>query len=134
MRQADCKIPEASQRMLTLQLRQLERDGLLTRTVNRESMIRTQYELTPYGRTLLPAFQPLVVTTTRDRDDGRRPFGYLSLILELARLIWPKVTGYQAALAAIVAFAHQTSSSRAVFADGSRMASMSWICFLPNIG
>jgi|SRR5580692_3296231 DNA-binding HxlR family transcriptional regulator len=53
------KLPEASQRMLTLQLRQLERDGLLKRTVHRESVIRTQYELTAYGRTLLPALEAL---------------------------------------------------------------------------
>ena len=53
------KIPEASGRMLTLQLRQLERDGLLTRTVHRESVIRTQYELTAHGRTLLPALDAL---------------------------------------------------------------------------
>ena len=53
------KIPEASRRMLTLQLRQLERDGLLKRTVHRESVIRIQYELTPYGRTLLPALDAL---------------------------------------------------------------------------
>ena len=64
------KIPEASQRMLTLQLRQLERDGLLTRTVHRESMIRTQYELTPYGRTLLPALEALSHWGARHKSRG----------------------------------------------------------------
>lgn len=39
--------------MLTLQLRQMERDGLLKRTVYHGSVIRTQYELTAHGRTLL---------------------------------------------------------------------------------
>jgi DNA-binding HxlR family transcriptional regulator len=53
------RIPEASQRMLTLQLRQLERDGLVTRSVHHESVLRTQYELTPYGKTLLPALEAL---------------------------------------------------------------------------
>lgn len=53
------KLPEASQRMLTLQLRQMEHDGLLKRTVHRESVIRTQYELTAYGRTLLPVLEAL---------------------------------------------------------------------------
>jgi DNA-binding HxlR family transcriptional regulator len=53
------RIPEASQRMLTLQLRQLERDGLLKRSVHRESVLRTQYELTSYGRTLVPALESL---------------------------------------------------------------------------
>jgi DNA-binding HxlR family transcriptional regulator len=53
------RIPEASQRMLTLHLRQLERDGLVKRGVDRESVISTHYELTPYGKTLLPAIEAL---------------------------------------------------------------------------
>jgi hypothetical protein len=38
------------------------------------------------------------------------------------------------AFAAFVALAHQTSSSSAAFADGIRLASISSIGFLPNIG
>jgi DNA-binding HxlR family transcriptional regulator len=52
-------IPQASQRMLTLQLRELERDGILSRTVHRGKVVRTQYALTDYGRTLLPAMEVL---------------------------------------------------------------------------
>jgi DNA-binding HxlR family transcriptional regulator len=62
------KLPEASQRMLTLQLRQLEREGLLKRTVHRDSVIRTQYELTAYGRTLLPALDALSRWGARDHS------------------------------------------------------------------
>lgn len=46
-------IPGISQRMLTLTLRQLERDGLITRTVHAEVPPRVEYELTPLGGTLI---------------------------------------------------------------------------------
>ena len=42
-----------SQRMLTLTLRGLERDGLVTRTVFPTIPPRVQYALTPLGRTLI---------------------------------------------------------------------------------
>ena len=42
-----------SQRMLTLTLRGLERDGLLTRTVEPTIPPKVEYELTALGRTLL---------------------------------------------------------------------------------
>ncbi len=41
-----------SQRMLTLTLRSLERDGLLTRTVSGSAPLRVEYELTTVGRSL----------------------------------------------------------------------------------
>jgi DNA-binding HxlR family transcriptional regulator len=65
------RIPEASQRMLTLQLRQLEQDGLVKRSVHRESVLRTQYELTSYGKTLLPALEAL--SRWGARHKARRP-------------------------------------------------------------
>ena len=46
-------IPGISQRMLTLTLRQLERDGLLERTVHAEVPPRVEYELTSMGETLI---------------------------------------------------------------------------------
>lgn len=46
-------IPGISQRMLTLTLRQLERDGLLVRTVHAEVPPRVEYELTSMGETLI---------------------------------------------------------------------------------
>jgi DNA-binding HxlR family transcriptional regulator len=48
-----------SQRMLTLTLRGLERDGLLSRTVFPEIPPRVEYELTRHGKTLLQPIQQL---------------------------------------------------------------------------
>ncbi|MGO3884664.1 MAG: winged helix-turn-helix transcriptional regulator [Mycetocola sp.] len=46
-------IPGISQRMLTLTLRHLTRDGLLTRTAHAEVPPRVEYALTTTGRSLL---------------------------------------------------------------------------------
>jgi len=45
-------IPSVSQRMLTLTLRNLERDGLVSRTVTPTIPPRVDYELTELGRSL----------------------------------------------------------------------------------
>jgi len=57
-----------SQRMLTLTLRQLERDGLVARTVYPVIPPRVDYELTPLGASLLEAIGPLVTWTRSNRD------------------------------------------------------------------
>lgn len=49
-----------SARMLTLQLRELERDGLVMRTVFPEVPPRVEYALTERGRNLCPALEALV--------------------------------------------------------------------------
>ena len=56
-----------SQRMLTLTLRGLERDGLITRTVFPEIPPRVEYELTRLGKTLLEPIQGLAEWAERNR-------------------------------------------------------------------
>ncbi|MEU7823540.1 helix-turn-helix domain-containing protein [Catellatospora sp. NPDC049133] len=48
------QIPGISQRMLTLTLRNLERDGLVSRTVYAEVPPRVEYALTANGKSLIP--------------------------------------------------------------------------------
>jgi len=53
-------IPGISQRMLTLTLRNLERDGLLIRELFAEVPLRVEYELTSLGKSLLDPMQAMV--------------------------------------------------------------------------
>ena len=57
-----------SQRMLTLTLRALERDGLVTRTVHPTIPPRVEYELTKLGRTLLEPVTALVDWSMKNRE------------------------------------------------------------------
>jgi DNA-binding HxlR family transcriptional regulator len=53
-------IDGVSQRMLTVTLRGLERDGIVSRTAHPVIPLRVDYALTPMGRTLLQAVCSLV--------------------------------------------------------------------------
>jgi DNA-binding HxlR family transcriptional regulator len=63
------EIDEISQRMLTLTLRHLERDGLVTRTVHPVVPPRVDYALTDLGQTLLVAIEGLVSWTRAHRQE-----------------------------------------------------------------
>ena len=74
-------IPGISQRMLTLTLRQLERDGLISRTAHAEVPPRVEYELTALGATLIPIARTIgdwamehhpEIVESRERYDTRR--------------------------------------------------------------
>jgi DNA-binding HxlR family transcriptional regulator len=78
------EIDGISQRMLTLTLRRLERDGLVRRTVYAVVPPQVDYDLTPLGTTLLDAVTPLVAWAREHRDaiagaradyDGKVPAG-----------------------------------------------------------
>ncbi|MEM6454882.1 MAG: helix-turn-helix domain-containing protein [Acidobacteriota bacterium] len=51
--------PNATERMITLQLRELEADGVLTRHVYAEVPPRVEYELTELGRSLEPILEQM---------------------------------------------------------------------------
>lgn len=66
-----------SQRMLTLTLRNLEKDGLVTRTVFPTIPPRVDYELTPLGRTLIDPLNVLsewAQTHLPEMEDARRAY------------------------------------------------------------
>src|SRR5262252_9420464 len=66
-----------SQRMLTLTLRALERDGLLTRTVYPTIPPRVEYKLTKLGHSLLEPVSQLGLWARQNRpaiQDARRRF------------------------------------------------------------
>ncbi|MFC9505012.1 winged helix-turn-helix transcriptional regulator [Streptomyces sp. NPDC057002] len=63
------EIDGVSQRMLTVTLRSLERDGLVKRTVHPVVPPRVEYELTSLGRTLHTTIQSLVTWTEEHQDE-----------------------------------------------------------------
>jgi DNA-binding HxlR family transcriptional regulator len=70
----------ASQKMLTQTLRKLQRDGLITRTLTPSVPVRTDYELTALGESLLPVQRAIkdwaethieIVHAARERYDDQ---------------------------------------------------------------
>jgi len=52
-------MPGVTIKVLRQHLRQLESDGVVTRSVEHEPTLRVRYALTPHGRTLGPVFESL---------------------------------------------------------------------------
>lgn len=72
-------IGDISQRMLTVTLRSLEADGLVSRTVYPEVPPRVEYGLTPRGESLMPCLGALVnwaVENIADIHHSRESFSF----------------------------------------------------------
>ena len=54
------RVEGVSQKMLSQTLRQLERDGLVTRSVEATVPVSVTYAITPLGETLVLALQPVI--------------------------------------------------------------------------
>ena len=66
-------MPDATQKMLTQQLRELERDGIVTRKIYQQVPPKVEYSLTPYGRTLKPVLDALCKWGKNHRAKTERP-------------------------------------------------------------
>ena len=76
------QIDGVSRRMLSATLRQLERDGLVTRHVYARVPARVEYELSPVGEHLLAALVPLAgwgIEHQADLSTAREDFDRLQL-------------------------------------------------------
>jgi DNA-binding HxlR family transcriptional regulator len=65
------QVPGISQRMLSLTLRQLQQDGLITRTAYAEVPPRVEYTLAPLGRSLNELIMPLIGWAADHHDEIR---------------------------------------------------------------
>ena len=70
-------LPEVTQGTLTSQLREMERDGLVLRTIYPEIPPRVEYELTDHGKTLAPILKSMCDWGFRHLEylDARRSGG-----------------------------------------------------------
>jgi DNA-binding HxlR family transcriptional regulator len=75
-------VPGISQRMLTLTVRRLERDGMVKRTVIPSMPVRVEYELTALGRSLSVPISALSNWAAEHRD-----------AIEAARKQWDAAEG-----------------------------------------
>ena len=67
-------VPEATPKMLTQQLRELELDGLIRRTVYPVVPPRVEYSLTPLGESLFPILEAMYQWgSALMKDEGLTP-------------------------------------------------------------
>lgn len=52
-------IPDITEKMLSIQLKQLEEKGLVKREVFAEVPLRVEYSLTPFGKSLVPVLEEI---------------------------------------------------------------------------
>ena len=64
-------IGDVTQSVLTENLRHLERDGYITRSVDPGPPVAVSYALTPLGRDLLEMMKPLIIWSNEKQDTVR---------------------------------------------------------------
>ena len=65
-------IPGVSQKMLIQQLRELERDGIIARTVYPQVPPKVEYDLTAWGQAMCPALDLLLEWAALRPESSRR--------------------------------------------------------------
>jgi len=63
------QLPEITPKMLTQQLRELEQDGLIVRTVYAEVPPRVEYRLSALGESLRPILDAIAIWGTRHQAE-----------------------------------------------------------------
>src|SRR5215207_50832 len=66
-------LPGISQKMLIQQLRQLEEDGIVVRTIYPQVPPKVEYRLTPWGQSLCPALDALLTWAARCPEQPEMP-------------------------------------------------------------
>ena len=67
--------PEATPRVLDIQLKELAEDGLVSKTIYHEVPLRTEYALTELGRSLLPIIDAMIEWGNRNTEVFERKYG-----------------------------------------------------------
>ena len=67
--------PEATPRVLDIQLKELAEDGLVSKTTYHEVPLRTEYALTELGRSLLPIIDSMIEWGYRNTEVFERKYG-----------------------------------------------------------
>ncbi len=67
--------PEATPRVLDIQLKELVKDGLVSKTIFPELPPRSEYAITPLGQTLIPIIDAMIEWGNRNADLFERKYG-----------------------------------------------------------
>jgi len=67
--------PEATPRVLDIQLKELVEDGLVSKTIFPELPPRSEYAITPLGQTLIPIIDAMIEWGNRNADLFERKYG-----------------------------------------------------------
>lgn len=68
-------LPEATPRVLDIQLKELVEDGLVAKTIYPELPPRSEYSITPLGHSLLPILDTMIEWGERNRSLFEKKYG-----------------------------------------------------------